>query len=190
MLRPELAILPMVVPRASVIEGTRRLFARSSRLEAAWYQAAADEFLRVFATPRGRIAFFSAAREIYLDEPFGRRGFWSRLEKLERPALFVWGDRDFLVPSAFARHVERSLPRVRSVILQNCGHVPQFEQPEITHRLVREFWQNPIRSPASHAVVATSGRSPAGAHTTHHLPPGPGHKCPAVGLAAHRRKLG
>ena len=139
MLRPELAFLPMVVPRASVIEGTRRLFARSSRLEAAWYQAAADEFLRVFAMPRGRIAFFSAAREIYLDEPFGRRGFWSRLEKLERPALFVWGDCDFLVPSAFARHVERSLPLVRSVILQNCGHVPQFEQPEITHQLLREF---------------------------------------------------
>ena len=138
-LRPELGVLPMIVPRASVIQGTRRLFARSSRLEAAWYQAAADEFLRVFAMPRGRIAFFSAAREIYLDEPFGRRGFWSRLEKLERPALFVWGDCDFLVPAAFARHVERSLPRVRSVILQNCGHVPQFEQPEITHRLVREF---------------------------------------------------
>jgi pimeloyl-ACP methyl ester carboxylesterase len=140
MLRPELAALPMIVPRTSVVEGTRRLFARAGRLEAAWYQAAADEFLRVFAMPRGRIAFFSAAREIYLDPPFGRRGFWSRLESLERPAMFLWGDSDFLVPSAFARHVERCVPQARSLILENCGHVPQFEQPEITHRLVRQFF--------------------------------------------------
>jgi pimeloyl-ACP methyl ester carboxylesterase len=98
-----------------------------------------DEFLRVFATVRGRIAFFSAARQLYLDQPHGAGGFWERLPDLSRPALFLWGDADRLVPARFASHVAAAVPHARSVILQDCGHVPQFEHPERTHRLARDF---------------------------------------------------
>ena len=102
-LRPELALLPVPVSHRQVVRSIRRMFARPSRLPGAWYDAAADEFLRVFSTPRGRIAFFSAARQIYLEEPYGERGFWDRLPSLSRPALFVWGARDRLAPAVFAR---------------------------------------------------------------------------------------
>jgi pimeloyl-ACP methyl ester carboxylesterase len=51
----------------------------------------------------------------------------------------VWGERDRLVPSKFARHVERALPAATSVILEDCGHVPQYELPDRTHGLIREF---------------------------------------------------
>ena len=95
--------------------------------------------MRVFNTARGRIAFFSAARQIYLEEPWGDTGFWDRLPALSVPSLFVWGRRDRLVPAAFAGHVERMLPAARSVVLEDCGHVPQFELPERTHELAREF---------------------------------------------------
>jgi pimeloyl-ACP methyl ester carboxylesterase len=105
----------------------------------AWYEAAADEFLRVFSSVRGRIAFFSAARQIYLEEPHGDDGFWDRLPALSRPTLFVWGERDWVVPAKFARHVHAALPRAGSVVLKDCGHVPQFELPGETHRLVRAF---------------------------------------------------
>jgi pimeloyl-ACP methyl ester carboxylesterase len=93
----------------------------------------------VFSSPRGRIAFFSAARQIYLEEPYGEAGFWDRIKGLSRPALFVWGDRDRLVPAGFARHVERAVPDAHSILLQDCGHVPQFEHPERTHAAIREF---------------------------------------------------
>jgi pimeloyl-ACP methyl ester carboxylesterase len=135
----EMAAVPMAVPRATVLTVLRALFANPARLADRWYESAADEFLRVFATARGRIAFFSAARQIYLEEAHGARGFWSRLPRLGRPALFLWGRRDVLVPHGFARHVETALPRARSIILEDCGHVPQFEHPVRTHRLVREF---------------------------------------------------
>jgi pimeloyl-ACP methyl ester carboxylesterase len=115
------------------------MFARPERLREAWYDAAADEFLRVFATRQGRIAFFSAAREIYLEEAVGDGGFWERLPALAPPALFIWGRHDQLVPWRFAPHVETALPGARSVVFEDCGHVPQFEQPERTHALVREF---------------------------------------------------
>jgi pimeloyl-ACP methyl ester carboxylesterase len=117
------------------------MFARPERLRMQWYDAAVDEFMRVFAHARGRMAFFSAARQIYLEEAHGEAGFWERLPALERPALFLWGERDPLVPARFAPHVESALPGVRSVVIEDCGHVPQFEHPERTHALMREFLQ-------------------------------------------------
>ena len=138
-LRPELAAFPLVLRRKDVVGGTKGMFARPSRLSDAWYEAAADEFLRVFRTMRGRIAFFSAARQIYLEEPNGENGFWDRLEELKTPALFIWGSHDRLVPAKFARHVERILPNAKSVVLKGCGHVPQYELPDRTHKLLRDF---------------------------------------------------
>jgi len=140
LLRPELGALPLRVLHRVVIGVLRSLFARPERVPRAAMDAAADEFVRIFAMPRGRIAFFHAAREIYLEDPHGTRGFWDRLPGLEPRAMFVFGDRDWLVPRAFLRHVRRALPVARCELLHDCGHVPQFELPERTHALVREFF--------------------------------------------------
>src|SRR5919109_260988 len=75
-----------------------------------WVASGVDEFLRCYLTPRGRTAFYEAARNIYLDEPDGDDGFWNRLGGLECDTMFVWGRNDTLVPIAFMRHVERALP--------------------------------------------------------------------------------
>jgi pimeloyl-ACP methyl ester carboxylesterase len=95
--------------------------------------------LRAFGTARGRIAFFHAAREIYLEESIGQRGFWERLPALSRPALFLFGDSDWLVPPRFAAHVARAVPSARVEVLSSCGHVPQFEHPIETHARIRRF---------------------------------------------------
>ncbi len=161
-IRPELAALPLPAQRAMVLLVTRALFARSDRIDESWHQAAADEFLRVFSTARGRIAFFSALREIYLDAPSGPRGFWNRLEGLSRPTLFLWGDRDVLVPAKFAGHCARAVPSAESVVLEDCGHVPHFEHPEKTQALIRSFLSHgrPAAS-AEPAAFATVTRMPA-----------------------------
>jgi len=85
-----------------------------------WTAAGVDEFLRAYLTRAGRAAFYAAARQIYLEEPHGADGFWSRLRRLQADALFVWGRRDRLVPIAFARHVADALPDARHVEL-DCG---------------------------------------------------------------------
>ena len=139
----EMGAIPMRAPRPLVLGVLRGIFSRPGCLSDAWYAAAADEFARVFATPSGRIAFFSAARQIYLEEAHGEAGFWERLPTLDRPALFLWGDRVRLVPCRFARHVTQALPAARSIVLDDCGHVPQFEHPARTHALVREFFGRP-----------------------------------------------
>jgi pimeloyl-ACP methyl ester carboxylesterase len=101
-----------------------------------WSAAGVDEFLRSYLTPRGRVAFYESARNIYLDEPHGDEGLWTRMAGLEPETLFVWGRRDQLVPIGFRKHVERALPTGRHLEL-DCGHVPQLEAPERTHAAIR-----------------------------------------------------
>ena len=103
-----------------------------------WSAVGVDEFLRAYLQPRGRAAFYAALRNIYLDEPEGEEGFWTRLRSLERDSLFVWGRNDRLVPIAFARHVREALPAAQHLELE-CGHVPQLEAPKETHAAVRRF---------------------------------------------------
>jgi len=139
LLSPELARLPLPLTHRLVVEGIRAMFSDPDRLPRAWYDAAADEAVRVFRLRGHRVAFFSSARQIYLDEAYGRHGFWQRLPGLLPPALFVWGDRDRLVPSSFARHVADCLPSAGQIVLEDCGHVPQFEHPAETMAMVRAF---------------------------------------------------
>jgi pimeloyl-ACP methyl ester carboxylesterase len=133
-LRPELGLIQMA-PR-SVVEGVvRRLIPGAAD---GWAAAGVDEFLRAYLTPRGRAAFYAAARNIYLDEPHGADGFWNRLAELSPDSLFIWGRHDRLVPIGFRKYVERTLPRARHVEL-DCGHVPQLERPRETHAAIRDF---------------------------------------------------
>lgn len=139
LLRPELASLRVPVSHAFVVRSVKLMFSDPSRLPEAWYDAAADEFVRCFADRDHRVAFFACARQIYLDEAFGLQGFWDKLPSLEPPALFVWGENDRLVPASFAHHVADALPSASSVVMPDSGHVPQFEHPAQTARLCREF---------------------------------------------------
>ena len=133
-LRPELGLI-QPAPRPIVEAMVRRLVPAAN---GGWTAAGIDEFLRAYLTPSGRAAFYAAARNIYLDEPHGEDGFWTRLESLQCDSLFVWGRKDTLVPIGFMKHVERALPRARHAELP-CGHVPQVERPRETHAAIREF---------------------------------------------------
>ena len=133
-LRPELGLI-QPAPRPIVEAMVRRLVPSGN---GGWTAAGIDEFLRSYLTRSGRAAFYAAARNIYLDEPHGDEGFWTRLNSLESDSLFVWGRHDKLVPIAFMKHVERALPRAKHVEL-NCGHVPQVERPRETHAAIRKF---------------------------------------------------
>ncbi|HEY2005991.1 MAG TPA: alpha/beta fold hydrolase, partial [Solirubrobacteraceae bacterium] len=83
--RPWAPFLRLVAPQLGVIQPAPRVLIEAlvrrvvpgGREE--WTAAGIDEFLRGYLTPRGRAAFYAAARNIYLEEPHGRDGFWTRL---------------------------------------------------------------------------------------------------------------
>lgn len=150
--RPELGLVHLA-PRA-IVDGIVRLLIPGAN--DGWVAAGVDEFLRSYVTPSGRAAFYAAARHIYLDEPHGADGFWTRLAGLEPEALFVWGRRDRVVPIGFKRHVADALPRACHLEL-DCGHVPQIERPGDTHQAIAAFLG--AGRVAQRSDVATSSRT-------------------------------
>jgi pimeloyl-ACP methyl ester carboxylesterase len=133
--RPELGLVQLA-PKQITENIVRRIVPGGQK---GWAAVGVDEFLRSYYSARGRAAFYAAARNIYLDEPHGEDGFWTRLAELAPDALFVWGKKDPLVPIAFMRHVEAALPQARHLELEG-GHVPQLEAPEHTHKAILDFF--------------------------------------------------
>jgi pimeloyl-ACP methyl ester carboxylesterase len=146
LLRPELGMLPHGFRRSTVASQFCGMFHDRDVIDPAIADLVVDEFLRIYHTAGARHAFLSAARNIYLEPPFGRRGFYPRLSDLRPPALFVWGSHDAIVPAAFSRHVREWLPRARQVTIDSCGHVPQVERAEETNELLMGFFAFAERS--------------------------------------------
>lgn len=131
LLRPELGLL-QPAPRPLVEEIVRRTVPNGRE---GWAAAGIDEFLRAYCTPRGRAAFYAAARNIMLEKS---ERFWERLATLEAEALFVWGRHDQVIPRSFQKHAHEALPSARHVTLQS-GHVPQIERAAETEAVLKKF---------------------------------------------------
>ena len=140
LLRPELSLLAGRLPRKRMKEGMRTLFADGNTVDNDWYDAAIDEFIDVWKSPRARIAFSKALRNIYLDEPEGERGFWNRLSFMQTPSLFIYGKRDTLITHRFGHKIRKHLPQATVKVWNDCGHVPQIEFPERTSRAISKFF--------------------------------------------------
>jgi pimeloyl-ACP methyl ester carboxylesterase len=146
--RPELGIL-QPAPKGFVESLVKRVVPAS---DSHFVAPALDEFLRSYLTPRGRVAFYAAARNIALEEP---SEFWEGLRELSPEALFIWGRRDGLVPIGFARHVRERLPAARHCEL-DCGHVPQLERPAQLHSAISRFLSAPTREPARSSTARSA----------------------------------
>lgn len=140
LLRPEFGLMPHSFGRERIARVFWDLFADREAIDPSVADVVVDEFQRIYGSPGARLAFLAAARNVYLDRPFGQDGFYERLTDLRPPALFVWASHDRLIPSAFARHVAAALPSAEQIVIDSCGHAPQVERPEQTNGLLRRFF--------------------------------------------------
>ncbi len=62
-----------------------------------------------------------------------------RLHRIACPTLLVWGKHDRLVPPAYAEAYRKYLPQAQVRLLENCGHLPMFEQEAEFVRTIAEF---------------------------------------------------
>jgi pimeloyl-ACP methyl ester carboxylesterase len=158
LMRPEVGLLPHGLRRSVVASHFWSMFCDRDLIDPAVADLVVDEFQRIYHTAGARYALLASARNIYLEAPFGRNGFYRRLAELTPPALFVWGSHDWLVPAAFSRHVRKWLPHAEQVTIDGCGHVPQVERPEQTNALLIDFFG---RVEEAHPVAVPAGWSPA-----------------------------
>jgi pimeloyl-ACP methyl ester carboxylesterase len=140
LLRPELGLLPHAFRRSVIASHFWSMFHDHDLIDPALGDLVVDEFQRIYHSAGARLALLASARNIYLEAPFGRHGFYRRLADLKPPALFVWGGRDWLVPATFSAQIRKWLPHAEQVIIDACGHVPQVERPEETNQLLLDFF--------------------------------------------------
>lgn len=62
-----------------------------------------------------------------------------RISEIEQPTLLLWGEKDYLVPTASAYRFQEDLRNDTLVILPNLGHVPMEEDPEASLKPVIAF---------------------------------------------------
>ncbi|MEH0974503.1 alpha/beta fold hydrolase [Micromonospora sp. CPCC 205546] len=93
--------------------------------------------------------------------PQWREELLAEVERLDVPTLVVWGDRDLILPAAHLDAARSRLPRARTHLFADCGHMPQIECAEEFHRLLVDFWAEAGTDAAAPPEDADPGDRPA-----------------------------
>jgi pimeloyl-ACP methyl ester carboxylesterase len=65
------------------------------------------------------------------------------LHRILAPVLLIWGLQDRVTPPEVAEQFKALLPNARLHYLNNCGHAPMMEHPELFNDLVNLFLEEP-----------------------------------------------
>jgi pimeloyl-ACP methyl ester carboxylesterase len=87
-------------------------------------------------TAAGKHAIIHSARQIMPDD---LAEISERYKSIELPTLILWCDHDRIVPLEVGLKLRRTLPNSTLRLVDDCGHMPQEEQPETTLKLLEGF---------------------------------------------------
>lgn len=68
-----------------------------------------------------------------------RSSRWGALELVRGPALLLWGRHDQFSSVERASAIATRVPSARLIVLEDCGHLPTLEQPEVCTQAAREW---------------------------------------------------
>jgi pimeloyl-ACP methyl ester carboxylesterase len=95
-----------------------------------------DTYAAPLKTAAGKHAIIYSARQIV---PDGLAEISERYKTIELPTLILWCDHDRIVPFEVGLKLRRTLPNSTLRLVEDCGHMPQEEQPESTLKLLQDF---------------------------------------------------
>jgi len=87
-------------------------------------------------TAAGKHAMIHSARQI-VPEDIAKLS--ERYKTIDLPTLILWCDHDRIVPLEVGLKLRRTLPNSTLRLVEDCGHMPQEEQPELTLQLLKDF---------------------------------------------------
>ncbi len=97
-------------------------------------------------TAAGKHAIIHSARQIVPEDIVALS---ERYKTMELPTLIVWCDHDRIVPLEVGLKLRRTLPNSTLRLVEDCGHMPQEEQPASTLGLLRGFLSGSLLSNAA-----------------------------------------
>lgn len=69
----------------------------------------------------------------------GYSSFGDKLSEIEQPTLILWGENDRILGTEDAYKFKEAITNSQLIWIENCGHVPHLEKPEITAKYILEF---------------------------------------------------
>jgi len=69
----------------------------------------------------------------------GYGSFAEQLKYLEQETLILWGDRDRILGIKDATKFQETIPRNQLIWIDNSGHVPHLERPDIVAQQIHKF---------------------------------------------------
>ena len=69
----------------------------------------------------------------------GYGSFANLISNIKQKTLIIWGKQDRIVGTKGASQFAKGIPNSKLVWIDNCGHVPHLEQPQITAQTILEF---------------------------------------------------
>ncbi len=89
-----------------------------------------------FNQPNAKKAMTLAARNIY---PQDISDFIKFYPLITIPTLILWGEKDKLIPLSFGNQLQKVIHNATLIIINDCGHVPNEEKPDLTAQHINEF---------------------------------------------------
>lgn len=138
--------------RPDTPEATARRRTMMARAKGGEYRAVLDELFSGFVHPSRRED--ASLRQLVYDmgDDVGVEGFVRQQEAIisrpdsrpilaaiKCPALVLSGDADNTIPNALSVEMADNLHNAKLVILPNCGHLPQLEQPQAVTKALVEW---------------------------------------------------
>ncbi|HVX02222.1 MAG TPA: alpha/beta hydrolase [Nitrososphaera sp.] len=120
-----------VLEAKSVEEVKKALYAVDNKPVSDEYAKAAYD---KFAMPGAKEAFLSALAGSAKAPRLGK----SRLSKIRVPTLVIWGKDDTMIPVKYVEPFVK-MKNSRIVLLENCGHRPHVDKPDLFNRIVTDF---------------------------------------------------
>lgn len=97
------------------------------------------EYARPIRARGGRYALLQTARQAI---PKNIDDITSQYKTISVPTLIVWGLDDEVIPVRIGSMLHEAIPLSRLELINDCGHVPQEEQPEETMRYISAFFRS------------------------------------------------
>lgn len=92
-----------------------------------------DEVYSTANNPLKALSLIAIARDAK------RQNLKNDLHKINRPVLLVWGKQDHVTPPEVAEEFFQHLPNSKLAFIDNCGHVPMMEQPQLFNQYLAQF---------------------------------------------------
>jgi pimeloyl-ACP methyl ester carboxylesterase len=141
--------------RPDTAEATARRRSQMARAQAGEFRAILDELFQGFVHPSRRDnadlrqLVYDMGDDVGVDAfarqhtaIMGRRDSRPTLAWIKCPTLVLTGDEDNTIPNSLSKEMADGIHGAKLVILQECGHLPQPEQPRATTDALVEWMRS------------------------------------------------